>query len=103
MLNYTYYLKLKQVINDDVKIQQEKQLLENKIKDSLWGITKSQTKYIDYLDKIYMAKKSIFKKIKLRKISNELSNLCDKKIRVVFFVYEFATFPTFKTIYDKMK
>ncbi|MDD6223633.1 MAG: CDP-glycerol glycerophosphotransferase family protein [bacterium] len=107
-MNYTYYLKIKNILKNskidiNQEIEKEKQKLSLVKKESLWGLTKSQKEYLSELIKISDANESFFRYLKLKKIMKMLTKKCDKKIRIVFFCYEYQTFPSFQSTYDKMK
>ena len=101
-MNYTYYIKLKKNINKDNKeLTKEIYDISNKSVNSYWNYTNAAKKYILCL-KIYKMCNRLHMNI-LKKIFLKILYLFfDKKIRVVFFVNEFSTFPTVKSIYDNM-
>lgn len=104
-INYTYYKKLNEILNnkniEKDEINKEKNNILSNITNSMWGLTDAQKTYINILNNILNIKK--LKKLKLKKLKKVIEKSFDKKIRVVFFTYEYQTFPTFKPIYDLMK
>lgn len=108
MINKTDYLKLRKILDEDQKemiskCEQEQVELLEKTKNSLWGLTVSQQEYLKQLNEIIEINKKLFKKQKLKKKRKWLSQHVDNKIRIVFFCYEFQTFPTFQSVYEKIK
>jgi len=102
LLNIHKALKKSKIeFNEFYKLEIEKLNLISE--DSAWGLTNSmldKLKILEHIDDINVQK---FSKLKLKKIKNKIFNeLTGKKIKVVFFCCEFATFPTYKYLYDKM-
>lgn len=107
-MNYTYYLKLVDIsklpkYEMNLKIKNEKLKVEEDIEDSYWGITVAQNEYLKYLEILYASNNSKFRKIKLHIFLKTLKKNFDKKIRAVFFCYEYQTFPTFQSIYELLR
>lgn len=107
-INYTYYLKLMDILEEEKKvrkshIKKEQENLDEKSKDSMWGLTNSQKCYLELLHNILRAGDSFFSTKKIEKIKNDIKNNFDYKIRVVFFCHEFQTFSSFISIYNKLK
>lgn len=107
-MNYTYYLKIKQIIKESREniinsIEKEIEELNGVKESSLWGLTNAQKEYLNYLEKITELNKLYFRFFHIKKLVKSLDKKFDKKIRVVFFCYEYQTFPTFQSIYEKLK
>lgn len=102
-MNYTYYKKLKSNLKkENLELTKEIYNESNKVINSYWKYTDAFKLYIKCL-RVF----KLFNKLQLRFLKNIFLKLIyiffDKKIRVVFFVNEYSTFPTIKSVYDEMK
>ncbi len=106
-MNYTYYNKLKSInLNNRKKlhkyINDEIFLLNHKTKNSIWGKTKAQQKYINLL-KIIKVLNYFYLKFIIRMMIKILDISFNKRIRVLFAVNEYSVFPSVDSLYNDMK
>ena len=101
-MNYAYYKKLKSNLKkENLELTKEIYNESNKVINSYWKYTDACKLYIKCL-RVF----KLFNKLQLRFLKNIFFKLIyiffDKKIRVVFFVNEYSTFPAIKSVYDEM-
>ncbi len=103
-LNYTYYNRLKDLLLDrKILISKIKKDLDDSYSfNSMWEMPSARKEYIEILKRI-LSRYSFVSYYRLKKEYKKVKKEFDKKIRVVFFCYEYQTFPTFKSVYDLMK
>lgn len=106
-MNYTYYNKLKSISIDNKKelnkyINLEISNINTKSENSYWGKTKAMKEYIKILRVVKLF--NIFNNTKvINKYIDKKCSKFDKKIRALFIVNEYFVFPSFKSVYDRMR
>lgn len=107
-LNFTNSKQLKKAfklskeeLNKLIENEEDKQNNINEF--SSWKATKSQTHYLILLKELSKIKYNKLRKIKILMFKNFIKKISNKKIKVLLVCHEFQTFPSFMSVYNKMK